>query len=619
MKRWIALLLTVFSVLACFSSCGPRNQEDTPDTAGISSETAENMLKIAENGTVYYQIAYAPGLTEDVKESIQSVWQALINRSNSSLVLISEADPSNYDADTLEILIGDTSYPESDRVMESIGYGDWTIRFEGNKLVVASYARSGLRKALLKVIQQIKAGADGNGTIEIPADWNVLETEEPVLNELPRYQTESAFLPRTLDEGDNSCVAYVSGSSVVEYESYLSELEKQGYSLYFTNAIGDNRFATYINDSYTIHTGWYGYEKAARLVIEPKMALIPLDSENVWQPAEGVNTSLGMIGLDTEVAGHPDGGLGCIWQLADGSFIVIDGGYAENCDQLYEYMKARATGEKIEIAAWIITHQDGDHAYAFLSFCEKYKNEFSLELFFSNLPGAFIAEDSDFESSPASALAAKRIPGCKVIRAHTGMKFSLRDVEIEFLFTIDSLLPKPVVSANNSSLVFTITAGGERVIFTGDMGDSAAEVLVSMYGDYLKSDFLQIAHHGITNGNGKDPANMGKFYQAVSAEVCLWPCADYRYLNTDGLKDVANFGMNLKATKCAREVWIAGADRVTVFEFSYTPFSAYRFDPANPHPNTAAKDTASGEESLHWTQAGTNGTIERIEWSELLK
>ena len=65
--------------------------------------------------------------------------------------------------------------------------------------------------------------------------------------------------------------------------------------------------------------------------------------------------------------------------------------------------------------------------------------------------------------------------------------------------------------------MFRLTLGGQTVLFLGDLGIEAGEKLLSLYGDELKSDFVQMAHHG---QNGVDKS----VYQAVAPKGCLW-CA----------------------------------------------------------------------------------------------
>ena len=619
-KQWKFLFLIVLSVLMLLTACAKKQESTDGETNNQESNlpTVSEDLKIAENGIVNFKLVYASDTTDDVKESISSLRQALITRSNNGMVLVSEADSSEYQPDVPEILIGNTGYAESNAVMTRIGYGDWTVCVEENKIVIAAYSRQALRSAITKTIQTIKNGADDTGTIVVPSDLNLVGTQDEIINNLPRYDGENASSAQTIEEGNDTSIAVIKRSTVAEYEQYLAKLTTNGYTLHASNTICENRFYTYINDSYLIHAGWYDYENAARITIEPKTALLGLESDNVWQPNENVVTSLAQMGLRNEGNQYADGGMGYILQLADVSFVVMDGGFYSNADQIYEYMKAKAPNGKIVIAVWLISHQDTDHCKAFVTFSGRYGSEVQMEYLIVNFPSAFLCSEVGHELEVSVLSAAKTLDGCKIIKAHTGMKLFLRNAEIEILFTLDAKVPESIINPNNCSLVYQVKVEGETLLFCGDMADDAARILVSMYGEYLKSDFVQISHHGLTNGSGREPTNVVQFYRYACAEVVLWPCSEERYLNTDGdaSRDIANFGMNQAAMESARETWIAGGERITVFELPYTNFSAYRFDPINPNPPSVAGNPSSSFERIPFIGAVGDAGIVHIKWSD---
>ena len=163
-------------------------------------------------------------------------------------------------------------------------------------------------------------------------------------------------------------------------QEIIAKLTAKGYSLYTTNTIGENRFDTYKNGESLIHAGWYAYEKAARVTVEKTTNVVGLESDNVYTPVAGITTSLAQFGLVDGV----ENGMTYCYQLADGSFIVIDSGYSNDAAPLYNYMKAKAPNGNIVIAAWIITHNDGDHIKGFITFSSQYKNDVKVEKVIKN-------------------------------------------------------------------------------------------------------------------------------------------------------------------------------------------------------------------------------------------
>lgn len=630
-KIIVLALLIAALLLGPLVSCGEKPENDpatsetpltgsTPGTEGTDPQppAPATEITIAENGTVHFRITLAADLAADVSESATSLYESLKKRSNNGAVQLSEVNPLTYSADEPEILIGDTGYAESKAVMDELSYGDWIVRFSGKKLVVAGFSRDALRTAITRVIQVIKNNADENGTITVKSDLRLTGTRDETASNFTKYDTAAGTYPAVADEGQGTSLAVIRNTTAAEFGAYCRKLSENGYALYASNTIGENRFETYRNDRFLVHTGWYAYENAARITIEETRVVPGLANENVYTPASGITTSVAQFGLATEANHFDHSGMAYVYQLADGSFFVIDGGFSPDAERIYNYMKAKAPGGKIVIAAWLITHNDPDHYRGFVSFAYRYRNDVTFECVIKNMPSPYTyLESGDQEDSSTHAVAAE-LPGCKVVKAHTGMKFHLRNAEVEILFSIDGFLPAPLKVFNDSSLVFTVTIEGERMLFTGDMGDDVAKLLVPMYGDLLKSDTLQLAHHGMTNGHGRNMPNLLRFYTKVRPELIFWPNSEAQWLNAPGTEDaeqIASFDWNVEAQRSAREVWLAGGDVITVFELPYTPFSGYRFNAEDPHPTPVAKPVGSDAATLPYDVANGNEPIDRVSWN----
>ena len=590
-KQWrvlpamLALLLCLGPLSGCRNngeepagSLPPSTDVGTPADTGGGNDTPgpAGEVVIAADRKIHYGIVYAEGCGSTIQESVTYLYDALKKRSDGGVTTVESAEYGEAnDPAQLQILIGDMGTPESNAVLADIGYGDWTVRFSGNKLVVAAYSEYALDSAITELIQQIKQHAGEDGSIVFPSDLSVTDTFDETANHLPVY--DSARAAQTIPEGDNTSLAVIRGTDMEEYDRYLLKLETLGYRYHTGNVIGENCFATYYNDDYVIHAGFYAYESAARVTVEKKTALVGLESENVYTPT-GVATSLSMLGLGTEANGYVNNGMSYVLQLADGSLLVIDGGLYEQADRMYAYMRTLVPEGTITIAAWILTHNDGDHSQCMASFLPKYGEEVVLEQVIANFPHSYGYLESGTNENTAP-LSAARATGCKIIKAHTGQKFYIRNAVVEILYSLDSCLPSTLSIFNNSSLVFTLETEGDRMLFMGDASDEAAKILVGMYGDLLRCDILQLAHHGLRNGHGVNMPNTVSLYTLVRPEIVLWPTSWHGYLNTANQSEeyqMALFKWNCAATDGAREVYIAGGEEVTVLTLPYRSFSALR-------------------------------------------
>lgn len=83
---------------------------------------------------------------------------------------------------------------------------------------------------------------------------------------------------------------------------------------------------------------------------------------------------------------------------------------------------------------------------------------------------------------------------------------------------LDFLSPiKDLGSPNANSLVFKLYAKSKSILFTGDIEDNTEEILVSTFGDYLKSDVIKVPHHGsITSSSNSFISHVKPAYAIIS-------------------------------------------------------------------------------------------------------
>ena len=78
-----------------------------------------------------------------------------------------------------------------------------------------------------------------------------------------------------------------------------------------------------------------------------------------------------------------------------------------------------------------------------------------------------------------------------------------------------------------------------------------------MYGSYLKSDIVQMSHHG---GDGATP----EFYTLISPHTALWPAEETKY------RQNLNRECNKTLLKIVQDMYVARYDVITL-PLPYTP------------------------------------------------
>lgn len=212
---------------------------------------------------------------------------------------------------------------------------------------------------------------------------------------------------------------------------------------------------------------------------------------------------------------------------SDGNIVVIDGGQAFNIEYLIQTLQGITGKEKPVINAWFLTHPHSDHIEAFLKAIEVDGKRVDIEKVYYNFPSqAFIEKYESAESYTISDFY-KALPlfENKTHIVRTEEQINIGRIKIEILQTYTEVETNNAI--NNSSTVFRVTLNGKKIIFLGDAGIEAGNRLLKRYGEDLKSNVCQMAHHG-QRGVTKE------VYAAISPEVCLWDTPEWLWNNDAG-------------------------------------------------------------------------------------
>ncbi len=320
-----------------------------------------------------------------------------------------------------------------------------------------------------------------------------------------------------------------------ECREYALALEEKGYrrcaareiSAGTEYAYNTNLYYAYKNEDSSVSVFFDASMRTVFITVEEKTAVPEGKAVGLSKPAL-VTPSF------TQMELHD--GMCYILQLANGEYILVDGG-AQREDavaRLYSILKEKAPTDKPKIALWIFTHSDDDHIGLATEFLRVYKDEVDVEAFsyqFFNCDKVQVAmgdmprmkaEIEAFEDAIAGGY-----PNATIYSLHTGQSYCYEGVEIEVLYSIDDTFPYPYVSFNDVSAALKVKcASGKTLLLLGDCATGACRDLADRYGDYLKSDILQVSHHGLIGG-------YKRLYQIIDPEICFWPISEKRFL---GLK-----------------------------------------------------------------------------------
>ncbi|MBP5173986.1 MAG: hypothetical protein ILP01_03465 [Clostridia bacterium] len=615
MKKFRNPLLIALLILAAVSivliSCekGGTDTSAADDTTAEpqTTEAASTSICLIKNGEPLFRVVRPENdATTSASVSVaKEITRTAAKFTEKGLVeLVTDwTKDGTHDSETVEILVGGTDYPETRELLSTLNYGEYAVMVIGNKIVVAGYTDTAITRAgniLSDGIVRIGIEAE-DGTLELPRDFFYSGIASAQLAEIPLFEGESNTATY-YNPGDSCAEMIIGNADLNEFNGYLKKLEDIGYTRAAAREVTGNSFATYYNDKNILSVGYYDYSKQVR-IIQENYSEAPIKLLTGENKTKAVTTSqISMLGLEykKDDGTYAGNGLSILIRLTDGRFIVVDGGFnrAAQANLLVDTIKEQSkdyissVGGKMTIAAWIITHAHGDHDGMIV---KKYSTIKNAGIVVENFICNFMS-DSERNTAISTYLAAGKSNwsegeggnwnqvytaasalGADMIIAHVGNLFRFADADLEVLYTIESFGPEVCNALNTTSLIikmtFTDPVSGKQTVYmsTGDATGNGFEICKKMYGSYLKSDLLQVAHHGGTTW-GNDKGTMDA-YKAISPATLVWPMGSVSYPSYK--TKTHNTVLFSPTNPNFKEVYIAGPEgSVTIFPLPYTVGSA---------------------------------------------
>lgn len=581
--RLIALLLSLIMVMGIFAACDVNELEDSSDS---TTEAAEQTTTENANTT-----EPATEETDPPQASERTTFDLIVNSEAAVKIIrpadLNSADPTvtaavkirnkiedvtavklsmgddfkkateEYDESTVEILVGNTAHPHIKEAIKDLKYGDYTIRAIGNKIIVFGFTEGAISHAanlFAELVADYTTKENDIVNVSIPVEKiNISGTYSgsKELSILPYFDGSTYYGSY---QSNLACEEIILDDVTVEsYNAYITKLESEGYTKYTGSDISGNLFTTLYNNEYTLNVGYYKPYDQCRIIMEPysEETLIGLESDNKYTPV--TTTQVTIIGCEYKKSdgGYAGNGLCLLFRLADGSFVIVDGSFnrSENANNLAntikEQAKEYATGKDIRIAAWFVSHAHSDHDGVLKGQTSLFK-QFTVERVIANF-----MTDAERERSMASSYSgnwsngeggsddsdrnAASALGADFIVCHVGQRFFFADTVFEILYTVESYGPQVVNALNTSTILVRAittdpaTGKSSSTMVMGDCTGPAMAICNKMYGTDMRSQIVQVAHHGYTTW-GNDSA-MATAYRYMSPEIVLWPQGNNAFPN----------------------------------------------------------------------------------------
>lgn len=542
MKKLLFVVLLVAIALigsSCDMGSGSPSQSTDPESGSQTKTQTEtnvdtavgidrgNYLILAEGGKTAYKLVYSSDATNSQK-NITKDWVSDFGKDTGALIL--RGTDKKTAPENREILFAAPLQRDFvNASMEACPLTGYSISVVGERIVLCAYSNEMYEKAASKLLAQVEQLESGVFGIRKDLSLTYQDVKDA---ELPKFSSTDGTLlgGRVYYQGNGNYVVGYENVTEAEVGTYLAQLAALGYERKTENQLGAVAFATYQKASAIVYTNWNTAEKCFRMTIGNDSFL-----PSAWSASYSVVTEPTLAQLARNGAEQTAPGMSYVLQLADGRYILIDGGGCDADDEaeLLRYLKENkpAAHEKPVIALWMATHAHGDHIGLATDFLNHHGKEVRLEAIAHNFPD-FNYNPVSQENSAAMATLANRFlaaarsasPTVKRWNLHAGQTAEIAGAKIEILYTPEDYFPNAINWGNDSSCAWTITVGGKTVLFAGDCDPILCDDMAKWYGsDVLQCDVLQVCHHGF---NGATMA----FYKAIDPKICLWSCDEVRFL-----------------------------------------------------------------------------------------
>ena len=545
LKQALAILLILATLCTVLASCADEvaaesdsSTNDASDTIYIESENGT--IPIYANGEYQAKLIRSDTATtfdKDIYTKIRELLKKYTGKDPGLSTDFTAAGTEKYDGPA--ILVGETNYKESQNAYKKLNNGQATATVSGNKYVIAVSSLD----AFEKLLTQFKSNLNKKATkdaITIDSSWKIDMKLDAVTSGNETFDETGLISAATLpnlgtgyDAGQSSKTYVKTGSDQGAFDTICGDIEAKGFRRYTSNTIGDNKFVTYVTQTQIVHVMFFPSRSEIRTAVDKRgegkngFALTGLSGENTYTK----KTDSEMIVCDISNADWP-GGMCIIFKLADGRFFIIDAGvggkFSDNrqwigssSGWIYQTLARHADDPKnIEVAGWLITHVHSDHAGGLYDMALGYYGA-------TNADGGkkhtvmpkemtkYIKIDKLIYNQPATTKFGRNgwmntiIDGFNVknvVKAHPGQVFYAADLTLTIYGAQDLMLEKSGESGdlNDFSLVARAEFNGKSALFLGDSDTIPNPRLAQVYKNTLKSDLLQLAHHGYGDTGDSD-------------------------------------------------------------------------------------------------------------------
>ena len=294
----------------------------------------------------------------------------------------------------------------------------------------------------------------------------------------------------------------------------------------------------------------------------------------------------------------------------NGNLVIIDGGYAENCNDILDQIRKHGN----HVSAWILTHYHDDHVQAFYTLLEHGKlNGVKIDRIYApdylkDLLTTFpeLKQDETFVLAQKWRKELDSLPQVRFL--DEGNEVTLLDGLQMHVYNGWNRGKKLIWDAsrrkqliNNAGLMFKLSTTENSILITADVERIMESELVQKYGNSLQADYVQCSHHGICHGMYDQGFSPDFYCNTVKAKQAFIPNRSGMGTMMPLLRALTKRGMPVKLTDGDTSVVLRS---YSTTEGSDVPWVFY---------STHVQDYGWISEVSNGSSSGTMGQAKRLE------
>lgn len=496
-----------------------------PKDISYASETF-SYLELVTNKKLNYQFVYPSSAGKVLLQKMTALKDAVKTVAKTEPKVI--ADSSAEAATTQAIVLGPVNMTGVSDVVRGLPYLGYQVVKQSNQVLYIGRDDATMIALCEQLLEKIPCGKMEDGSVRILLPDEKIRYVEDWAETIPEFPANGGTFHSVDECSDDIYRIYYTNTSLETYNSYTDSLASKGYTLYAENKIGSHVYRTYAGKECMIHAYFTAGKNETRLLVSDVDDMVKYDLSAV-SDGEVTQPVFTLMAPDYNAqATKGENGLGMIFTMKDGSFVIVDGGWGYDTPGLYNYLvQNNKRSDGILIRAWIITHPHEDHYGNIVRFANSYASKVKVEKLVANFAeGTYAVDGSAADDIAIIMPALEKFEGAEFLVPQVGQKMYFGEMKMEFLYTVECPYPtKNLGDSNNHSLCAKIDFYGKDILMTGDSYGVACNYLVNTFGSYIQSDYLQVPHH---NGNG----GSASFYNLVKPKTILVSTTQSKYDRT---------------------------------------------------------------------------------------